>query len=154
MNADQLREHILSSFEGVQMAEDDGNYFFFIDPTNRIPFATIVTSDKYDSYSDLARTDIYRINIGVGKQTFRSMFPVDDHHDEDTTADEIVYDYKALSTIMPHPEYHRMYWICVLNPNDDTFHKVEPMLREAYDAAVLKYRRTQEAVSRRGAAKN
>jgi hypothetical protein len=149
MTAEQVRDHILRTFDGVQMAEDEGNYFFFLDPANKIPFATIVTSDKYESYSDLDRADVYRLNIGAGKGTFRSMFPVDDHHDSGGTADEIVYDYKALNTLMPHPEYHRQYWVCVISPDEETFSKAEPILREAYEAAIEKYRRAQQAAERR-----
>ena len=43
---------------------------------------------------------------------------------------------------MPHPVYGRMYWVCVLNPSDETFAtKVQPLLAEAYDMAVVKYTR-------------
>jgi hypothetical protein len=35
-----------------------------------------------------------------------------------------------------------MYWVCVLNPGDETFEtKVRQLLTEAYDLAVSKYKR-------------
>ncbi len=35
--------------------EDDGNWFFFYDADNKIPFATLVAGNKYDSNSELDR---------------------------------------------------------------------------------------------------
>jgi len=32
----------------------------------------------------------------------------------------------ALDQLMPHPVYGRMFWVCVLNPSDVTFQKVQP----------------------------
>jgi hypothetical protein len=52
------------------------------------------------------------------------------------------YDFTALDQVMPHPIYGRMYWVCVLNPRDETFEtKVQPLLVEAYELAVSKYKR-------------
>ena len=31
------------------------------------------------------------------------------------------HDFTALDRIMPHPVYGKMYWVCVLNPSDETF---------------------------------
>jgi hypothetical protein len=43
---------------------------------------------------------------------------------------------------MPHPVYGRMYWVCVLNPSEETFEtKVRRLLAEAYDLAVSRYKR-------------
>ncbi|HEY6539772.1 MAG TPA: DUF6194 family protein, partial [Ktedonobacteraceae bacterium] len=52
------------------------------------------------------------------------------------------YDFTALDQLMPHPVYGRMLWVCILNPGDETFEtKVRPLLAEAYEMAVSKYRR-------------
>jgi hypothetical protein len=50
------------------------------------------------------------------------------------------YDFTALDQVMPHPVYGRQYWVCVLNPSDETFEtKVRPLLAEAYEMAVSKF---------------
>jgi len=133
MNEEQIKAYILESVDGVESAVDEENLFFFYDRENRLPFATIVTNDKYDKYSDLDRDGVFRLNIAIGKTTYRSMF-----QDEEVPA-EAGYDFTALDVIMPHPEYGRVYWICVLSPSDATFEKVKPMLAEAYGRAVKKY---------------
>jgi hypothetical protein len=50
-----------------------------------------------------------------------------------------VHDFTTLDQLLPHPVYGRMYWVCILNPSDETFRAVQPLLAEAYDLAVGKY---------------
>ena len=46
---------------------------------------------------------------------------------------------------MPHPVYGKMYWVCVLNPGEETFRKVEALLAEAYEMVVRKRARAERA---------
>ena len=133
MDPGSIRDYILESFEGVNLIEDEGSLFFIFDTENRIPFATVVTTDKYDRYSDLARPGVYRLNIGIGKNTYRAMFPVD------RIPTEAGHDFSALDLFMPHPEYGKVYWVCVLNPSEGTFERIKPLLAEAYELAAKKY---------------
>jgi hypothetical protein len=113
-----------------------GDTFFIYDPerslegSRQFPFATIVTKDygEFDNASNLDRPGVFRLNIGVGGETYLSLFGTDAEHD-----------YTALDRLMPHPVYGRNHWVCVLNPSDATFAAVEPLLREAYDRAVERY---------------
>jgi len=138
VNEAEISRYITETFEGVDVVTDSGTSFFFynpdsnVPPDHRFPFVTLVTSDLYDQFSNLNRPSIFRLNIGIGKQTFRSLFG------ENSSS----YDFTALDQVMPHPVYGRMYWVCVLNPGDETFEtKVRPLLAEAYDLAVSKYKR-------------
>ena len=133
MDEGKIKEYILETFAGVNEIKDEGDSFFFYDTENRIPFVTIVSSDKYDSYSDLNRAGVYRLNIGTGKNVFREMFSVE------KIPTEGGYDFSELDVVMPHPEYGRVYWICVLNPSDATFEKIKLLLADAYDLAVRKH---------------
>jgi hypothetical protein len=139
MEIANIRQYLLETFSGTAVVEDEGNYFFFFDKENRIPYVTIVSNDKYDRYSDLDREGIYRLNIGIGKERYRSMFPVDRFP---TVGG---YDFTAQNVVMPHPEYGRVYWICVLNPSKTTFEELGPILNEAYEIAVNKYNAAEAA---------
>ncbi|HJT59318.1 MAG TPA: DUF6194 family protein [Ktedonobacteraceae bacterium] len=153
MNEAEISRYITESLEGVDVVADSGNSFFFynpdsnVPPDHRFPFVTLVTNDLYDQFSNLNRPSVFRLNIGIGKQTFRSLFgdPVRSSGREGTQiSGENVsdYDFTALDQVMPHPVYGRMYWVCVLNPGEQTFEtKVRQLLDEAYDLAVSKYRR-------------
>jgi hypothetical protein len=86
------------------------------------------------------------LNIGVSKETFRSLFgePKLPRYGANAieSDDDSNYDFTALNGVMPHPVYGRMYWVCVLNPSDETFEtKVLPLLTEAYEQVVSKYER-------------
>ena len=144
MDDTQISEYILETFEGVNVVTDSGNSFFFYDPENKIPFVTIVTNDQYDDVSDLGREGVYRLNIGVSKQTYQSLFRTETDDGVEIPHNE-GHDFTALDTLMPHPVYGKMYWVCVLNPSDATFETLKPMLKEAYDIAVKKYERLAAA---------
>lgn len=153
MNEAEISRYITETFEGVDIATDAGNSFFFynpdisVPPDHRFPFVTLVTSDLYDQFSNLNRPSVFRLNIGIGKQTFRSLFGEsarssgrDSAEAGGENANE--YDFTALDQVMPHPVYGRMFWVCVLNPSKETFEtNVRPLLAEAYDLAVRRNRR-------------
>ena len=146
MDVLSIKRFIEDTFPGVTVVEDEGNYFFIYDTENKAPFATILTSSKYDTYSDLDRPGVFRLNIGVSKSTYRSRFPTD------KLPAESGYDFTKADQIMPHPEYGRTYWLCVLNPSEKTFEDLQPMLAEAYQIAVRKYDAFQHAKTKGGTA--
>lgn len=156
MNEAEVSKYITSTFEGVDVVVDSGSSFFFynpdssVPPDHRFPIVTLVTSDIYDQFSNLDRPGVFRLNIGIGKQTFRARFgkpvlpsqPSDMDSTAENEANQSEYDFTALDKVMPHPIYGRMYWVCVLNPSDETFAtQVRPLLAEAYDLATGKYDR-------------
>jgi hypothetical protein len=57
--------------------------------------------------------------------------------------DVSAYDFTALDTIMPHPEYAAQYFVCILNPSDVTFETVRTLLAEAYALAARRNARRQ-----------
>jgi hypothetical protein len=128
MNADAIATYITSTFPDTTTTTAMGATFFFNDPTKMFPFATIVTSDEHDQASDLNRQGVFRLNIGVGKETFQSI-----------AGEESAHDFKALDRLMPHPVYGQMYWLCVLNPSDGTFERVKGLLKEAYEVSAKRY---------------
>ncbi len=156
MNESEASQYITGTFEGVDVVTDSGNSFFFynpdrnVPPDHRFPFVTLVTNDLYDQFSNLNRPSVFRLNIGIGKQTFRWLFgepSLPSGRDSAAISGENSsnYDFTALDQIMPHPVYGRMFWVCVLNPGEETFEtKVRQLLAEAYDLAVSKHKR-QEA---------
>src|SRR5207237_6597148 len=96
--------------------------------------ATLASSDnEYDSVSDLDRAGVFRINVGVSKETFRSLF-------NRGAVDGSSYDFTALDMIMPHPHYAAQNFICVLSPTDATFERVRGFLTEAYEIAANRRR--------------
>ncbi len=133
MDQPTVAEYIMKTFPHVETTQAYGYDMFFYRSDRKLSFATMIDADyDYDHYSNLNRPGVYRLNIGVSKQTFHSLFGTDDVDVSDT-------DFTALDVIMPHPEYAQYHFICVLAPSDETFEKVKPLLAEAYDIAARRY---------------
>ncbi len=105
--------------------------FFSLDASAWPNFATIVTTDEHDmgAPSNLARPGVYRLNIGVGRTTFKRL--VGSMTDPD---------YAELDRMIPHPVYAKQRWVAILNPSRRTFDEVvKALTTEAY-ARVAKGR--------------
>ena len=118
---------ILETYPDADLVEIPGAAFFSLDPEKHWPnFATIVTTDEHDvgAPSNLsARPDVFRLNIGVSRETF-----------DRVAAGAPDPDFAALDTLLPHPVYAQQHWISILNPSAETFDTVvKPLLKEAHD---------------------
>ena len=133
MNELAVVDYIMKTFPKVETTTAYGYNMFFYSSDRKLSFATLISSDyDYDHISNLNRPGVYRLNIGVSKQTFQSLFGTDEVNVKD-------YDFTALDVIMPHPEYAQQHFICVLSPSEATFEKVRLLLAEAHEIAVRRY---------------
>lgn len=99
--------------------------FFSLDEKQWPNFATVVWTDEHDdgAPSKLSRPGVYRLNIGVGKETFQRL-----------VGDMTEPDYAAFDRILPHPVYAKQHWISILNPSELNLREtVIPLLTEAHD---------------------
>ena len=121
-----IKRTILETWPETDVVETLGAMFFSLDPEKHWPnFATIVTTDEHDegAPSDLARAGVFRLNIGVGRETFERL-----------VGSMSEPDYAAFDRIFPHPVYAKQLWVSIINPSDDTFRDVVlPLLTEAHD---------------------
>ena len=102
MDEDAITQAIIATFEGIHPITADGNTFFFYDPERKFPFATLVTNDAYDQASNLNRPSVFRLNIGISKQTYQSLFGTQVSLSAESGG-ESGYDFTALDQVMPHP---------------------------------------------------
>lgn len=124
---ERIIEHITGTFPDADLVRSpDGDWTFFsCDPETHWPnFATLGTNDDaYDHFSDLARPGVFRLNIGVGRETFDTIAAA-----QPTPA------YTTFDTAIPHPVYAKQRWVCILNPTLGTFERViQRLLVEAHD---------------------
>ncbi len=122
-----------------------GDTFFFYDPdgstdpTRRLRFATIVTKDygEYDNASQLDCPGVFRLNVGVGRQTFVPLFGMPS---DGARGEEPGHDFAALDRLLPHPVYASQWWVCMLNSSDETFQReIRPLLAEAHALAAKRH---------------
>jgi hypothetical protein len=135
MDESSVANYITNTFPGVETTTNFGYTFFFYRSDHMLPFATLASSDnEYDHISNLDRPGVFRLNIGVSKQTFQSLFGT-------AKVDVGGYDFTALDVIMPHPDYAPQHFICVLSPSEVTFERIRALLAEAYDIAARRFAR-------------
>ncbi len=160
MDEASIIQYITDTFAGVDVVKPEvsggpeiawGDTFFIydpnrnLDPQRRFPFATIVTKDygDFDRASNLNRLGVFRLNIEVSKETYRSLFGRQPAPPGASGMVTTGHDFTVLDQLLPHPVYAPQSWVCVLNPSDATFQKIRPLLAEAYDLAVSRYTRRE-----------
>lgn len=132
MNQSEV-EAFVASLDNVQREENFGYIFFFVGDDHRLPFTTIAETDnEYETISNLSREGVFRVNIGVSKATFESLLG---------DADAANIDYTALNVFMPHPDYAKQHFICILNPSGDNADAMKKLIVEAHGIANVRLRR-------------
>jgi hypothetical protein len=126
-------EAFVSSLKNVQQTENFGYTFFFIGDDQMVPFVTIAhTDNEYETVSNLNREGVFRINIGVSRKTFNDLVG-------EATYEPV--DYSVLNTILPHPDYAKQNFICILNPADENVEKTKQLITEAHALALARFQR-------------
>lgn len=90
-------EYIVTTFPDLQYEVVQGNRFFFRGADRKVPAITLMSNDVFDTYSDLGRPSVYRLNIGVSSDTFDRLIP--------GSARTSAVDYTESDRILAHPEY-------------------------------------------------
>ncbi|WP_137389609.1 DUF6194 family protein [Rhodoligotrophos defluvii] len=129
---DAIRHDIASMGSDVHVDATTPDLFFFRGEERRMPFATIVTRDtEFDSFSRLDIDGAFRLNIGLNRDAFAALFPSYASRKALEAAD---IDYSARDTLLPHPVYGRMHWVCAISP-DRCYAKCRDLLSQAYEQA-------------------
>jgi hypothetical protein len=146
MNETEITHYIADTFADIKITVHEGNSFFSYDPEQKFPFATLMTNDVNDQASNLNRPGVSRLNIGVSRETYQSLFGPQPTFAPNGGVISTGHDYTALDQLMPHPIYAPMSWICILNPVK-TLETVKQLLAEAYEMDVKKHskRATRES---------
>ena len=136
MTPDELLQ-LASTWEGILIVRPQpgdgtpelawGDSFLYYEPsgvmpTNRQPFATIVTKDYPDDVaSNLDREGVFRVNLHPGRELF------------DRVALDVGDDPSELDRVILHPVYGGAGWLAVLNPGQSTSTVTAELLRDAYE---------------------
>ena len=144
MQSDTILQYCLNNLQGESLRECYGERCIFFNPDGTLERGVYVLTVKdndgaCDKSSELYRQGVYRVNIGIRQETFIDMFSVKPARPAKGEAVDMPFDFAAIDVIMPHPVYAWMSWICVLNPSENTFDRLKPLIDEAYTLAKKKY---------------
>ena len=140
MQPQDIEDYILKTFNDVYPLDSWGERSFFLNPAKQLKrgtyFATLKEKDgENDKASFLNRDGIFRLNIGVTKDCYLSLFSSLPKRPEKGTFIKGDYDFQQIDTILPHPVYGWMGWVCILNPSIKTFEESKKLLANAYNKA-------------------
>lgn len=140
MTPEQIAEWLNEHFAHVVPKEAWAETSYFVNPGGALPsgayFATLKEKNgDNDRASGLDREGVFRLNFGAGAEAFEAMFGETPARPAKGEIIEGPWNFATLDTIMPHPIYGWMGWMCVLNPSRTTFHKCKPLIESAYDRA-------------------
>lgn len=143
MDEAAFAKYIVESFPGTNAVENGGDTFFYYNPGQKYPdefyFATIKTKDDdYDKACNLNRGGVFRLNIGIGPETYQVMFGAQPERLGKGDALDPEHDFTALNQFHPHPVYAKMSWVCIINPGPANLPTIKNLLQEAYNIAVAK----------------
>jgi hypothetical protein len=112
-----------------------GDVFLYLAPDGVVPrtqpFATVVTRDQPGEPSaGLDRPGAFRVNIGASREEFTALVG---RAPRDPAGDEPAPD--TADTVLAHPAYGALGWVCVVAPGPRTDAVVRDLLRSAHARA-------------------
>ena len=118
-----------------------GDAFFYYAPDGQVPqnvqpYGTIVTKNyPDDSASRLDEEGRWRVNIHVDREVFRRLTG------EEPRDLSRPRDFAAADQINPHPVYGALSWVAIVNPGKRTMNTAIELLRDAHQAARVRFER-------------
>ncbi|WP_416397967.1 DUF6194 family protein [Allohahella sp. A8] len=144
MQQSEISKLILEQYQGLVAVDAWGEQSFFYNPEGRLPrgvyFATLKSKDgDNDKASQLGRVGVFRFNFGISKSAYEKVLGARPARPAAGGVVDTGHDFTQLNTLMPHPVYGWMAWVCVLNPDLAMWQHLQPLLNESYGLAVEKY---------------
>ncbi len=142
----EIIDIIQKRYDGIVCKKAYGETAIFYNPENLLKngvyFCTIKENDgPNDKASKLYREGVYRINVGVTKEEFIKLFYVVPKRPLKGEVIKGHYDFTAKNTVIPHPIYAWMSWICILSPEDKQFNEFLKYLDISYKKVKLKFQK-------------
>lgn len=144
MKPNEILNYYLNNLENTIIVESFQEKCLFFNPNNKLKrgiyILTIKEKDSNnDKASNLNRENIFRVNIGIRKSTFIKIFNEIPKRPKKGNIINMQYDFTLLDTLLPHPIYGWMAWICILNPSIKSFDKLDKLIKESYEYAKEKF---------------
>lgn len=141
---DEILQYCLENLPETVFHSCYGEKCIFYNPENKLKHGIYVLTIKEkdgnnDKSSNLNREGIYRINFGIKKNTFINQFEFIPARPLKGNTVDMQYDFSTLNKLIPHPVYSYMAWVCILNPDKNSFNNIKKFINESYECAKEKY---------------
>ncbi|MCX2679543.1 DUF6194 family protein [Galbibacter sp. EGI 63066] len=133
MTIDEIKSYLLQNFDDLNIVKAKDDLFFMHQDNGKLPFVTLITKDnEYDSVSNLDREGFYRLNFCMDKEAFKSKFGNLTNKKGIEAYMNVGIDFTKEDTLLPHPTYGSMNWVCVVNPSKKTFETIKKDLESSF----------------------
>ncbi len=144
MNSEEILNYCLENLSDTVLVESYGEKGIYYNPNNvlkrGIYILTIKENDgKNDKSSKLYRPNTFRVSLGLQKNTFSKLFGIPPKRPKAGMTIDMDFDFSSIDQLLPHPVYAWMSWICVINPTNETFEILKPLINESYEFAKEKF---------------
>lgn len=141
---EEIMDYVTTHYPGMVVNHNWGERGLFYNPEGRLPKGIYVMTFKEkdgpnDKASNVNREGVYRLNLGLSKQTYAHIFGEIPQRPPAGGIVDTGHHFHMVDKIMPHPVYGWMSWIGVLNPSDRTFERLKPLIDESIAMAKVKY---------------
>jgi hypothetical protein len=135
-----VHKYLVETLPDVVAKDAWGETSYFFNPGHLLKRGTYFVTIKEkngenDRASNLDRAGIWRLNIGICKATFLSIFNAIPERPPKGGVIAGPWDFTATDFITPHPIYGWMSWIAVLSPSEETWQHCIPLIKDAYERA-------------------
>ena len=148
ISIEEIIAYSLDTFPGLVEDWNWGEQSLFYNSGHRLPKGTyFLTFKERDGANDSAagiRPGDYRLNVGISKAAFTDRFGAVLARPAAGGVVQTGHNFTQRDRILPHPVYGWMCWIAIVNPTQETFEELKPLLSGAYERAVERYRRRME----------
>jgi hypothetical protein len=143
---DFILNELLENYSGLKTIDAWGETSFFYNPNDSLKrgiyFCTLKNKDgENDKASHLYRADVFRMNFGISKKTFVSIFNTIPKRPVKGGVIEGDYDFQCLDILTPHPIYGWMAWVSILNPSKASLKNLKTLIDESYELCTQKYKK-------------
>ncbi|MGH1439561.1 MAG: DUF6194 family protein [Cellvibrionaceae bacterium] len=144
MEPKKIIEKIVAEFDGVIPKASWGETSLFYNPGQVLPngvyFCTIKEKNgDNDKASGLDRVGVYRLSIGISKESYESLFGARPKRPSKGGIVDTGHDFTESNVLMPHPIYGWMSWVQIVNPSESKFNEILGLVREAHENAISKF---------------
>lgn len=146
---DFVLSELLENYSGLKTIDAWGETSLFYNPDGLLKrgtyFCTLKNKDgANDKASNLDRADVFRMNFGISKKIFTSIFHTIPKRPVKGGVIEGDYDFQAFDILTPHPVYGWMAWVSILNPSKDSLKNLKILIDESYELCTKKYKKKMD----------
>jgi hypothetical protein len=143
---DFILSDLFANYSGLKIIDAWGEKSLFYNPDDSLKrgiyFCTLKNKDgENDKASHLHRADVFRMNFGISKKTFVSIFNTIPKRPVKGGVIEGDYDFQSTDILTPHPIYGWMAWVSILNPSKTSFKDLKALIDESYELCTQKYKK-------------